>query len=361
MITLSLCMIIKDEELVLDRCLKSIYDVVDEIIIVDTGSTDNSKNICKNYTENIYDYTWNDDFSAARNFSFEKATKDYILWLDADEIIDDENKEKLLNLKQILSFDIDVITMHTYINIDECNNPKLTMIRNRIVKRENNFKWIGFVHEYIKVSGNIYDSDICIIHDKVKPISDRNLKIYKKKVEEKAVFNERDLYYYGKELYCNRYYNEAIEVLEEFISKGTCEEEIIDALCKIGECYLCKDDKEVARKYFYKTFEYGPAQGEILYYIAYSFQSEEKYYRAISWYEIILRLPLSDDCYQCKNRCFLKFKPHLNLCYCYFKVGDIKQAYYHHKNCMEINPNDECVKYNENCFKLIMNNNNNKD
>ena len=103
MITLSLCMIIKDEELVLDRCLKSIYDAVDEIIIVDTGSTDNSKNICKNYTENIYDYIWNDDFSAARNFSFEKATKDYILWLDADEIIDEENKEKLLNLKQVLS------------------------------------------------------------------------------------------------------------------------------------------------------------------------------------------------------------------------------------------------------------------
>ena len=78
MITLSLCMIIKDEELVLDRCLKSIYDAVDEIIIVDTGSTDNSKNICKNYTENIYDYIWNDDFSAARNFSFEKVFDDCV-------------------------------------------------------------------------------------------------------------------------------------------------------------------------------------------------------------------------------------------------------------------------------------------
>ena len=57
MITLSLCMIIKDEELVLDRCLKSIYDAVDEIIIVDTGSTDNSINICKIYTENM-DSKW---------------------------------------------------------------------------------------------------------------------------------------------------------------------------------------------------------------------------------------------------------------------------------------------------------------
>ena len=76
----------------------------------------------------------------------------------------------------------------------------------------------------------------------------------KKKVEEKQAFSERDLYYYGKELYCNKYYNEAIKVLEEFVSKGTWEDEIIDALCKIGECYLCKDDKEIARKYFYKTF-----------------------------------------------------------------------------------------------------------
>ena len=91
MITLSLCMIIKDEELVLDRCLNSICDIVDEIIIVDTGSSDNSKEMAKRYTDNIYDYNWNDDFSEARNFSFEKATKDYILWLDADEILENEN------------------------------------------------------------------------------------------------------------------------------------------------------------------------------------------------------------------------------------------------------------------------------
>ena len=150
---------------------------------------------------------------------------------------------------------------------------------------------------------------------------------------------------------------EAIKVLEEFVSKGTWEDEIIDALCKIGECYLCKDDKEIARKYFYKTFEYGPPQGEILYKIAYSFQDEEKYDRAISWYEIILSLPIPDDCCQCRHICYLRFKPHLNLCYCYFKVGDLNQAYYHHKNCMKINPNDPCVKYNESCFKLIMKNN----
>ena len=354
MITLSLCMIIKDEELVLDRCLKSIYKLVDEIIIVDTGSTDNSKNICKSYTSKIYDYTWNDDFSDARNFSFEKATKDYILWLDADEIIDEENKLKLLNLKQVLTDDIDVITMHTCMNINEYNNPQITIVRNRIVKRANNFKWIGFVHEYIEASGSVYNSDICIIHDKIKPVSDRNLKIYRKKIEEKQVFGPRDLYYYGKELYCNREYSEAIQVLKEFIDKGIWEEEIIDALGKIGKSYFYKGEIILARNYFYKTFEYGPPKGEILYNIAYSFQDEEQYDKAITWYEIILTLPIINNCYKCSNICFFRFKPHLNLCYCYFKVGNINKAYYHHKCCMDINPNDPCVKYNETCFNLII-------
>ena len=78
MISISLCMIIKNEGKVLSRCLDSIKDLVDEIIIIDTGSTDNTKTIASNYTDKIYDFEWNDNFSAARNYSFSKATKDYI-------------------------------------------------------------------------------------------------------------------------------------------------------------------------------------------------------------------------------------------------------------------------------------------
>lgn len=93
MITISLCMIVKNEERLLARCLDSVADLMDEIIIVDTGSTDQTKEIAARYTDKIYDFEWVQDFSAARNFAFSKATKEYIYSADADEVLDEENRE----------------------------------------------------------------------------------------------------------------------------------------------------------------------------------------------------------------------------------------------------------------------------
>ncbi|USB32837.1 glycosyltransferase [Paenibacillus sp. YPG26] len=86
--TISLCMIVKNEEKVLARCLDSVRDKVNEIIIVDTGSSDSTLKIARQYTEQIYDFEWVHDFSAARNESIKYASSDYILILDADEYLD---------------------------------------------------------------------------------------------------------------------------------------------------------------------------------------------------------------------------------------------------------------------------------
>lgn len=100
MVTISLCMIVKNEEKVLRRCLDSLSDIADEIIIADTGSSDKTKDIALEYTNNVYDFQWTGDFSEARNFVSSKATKDYIYTADADEYLDEANREKLKGLNQ---------------------------------------------------------------------------------------------------------------------------------------------------------------------------------------------------------------------------------------------------------------------
>ena len=103
--TISLCMIVKNEEKILRRCLDSLKGIYDEAIIVDTGSTDSTKEIAKEYTDKVYDFVWVNDFSKARNFAMEKATCDYIYMADADEVLDEENRKKFLLAqdKRILS------------------------------------------------------------------------------------------------------------------------------------------------------------------------------------------------------------------------------------------------------------------
>ena len=109
MITISLCMIVKNEEKTLDRCLSCVAELMDEIIVVDTGSTDRTKEIAARYTDRIYDFAWVDDFSAARNYAFSKATGDYIYSADADEFLDEENRVRFRLLKENMYPEIEVV------------------------------------------------------------------------------------------------------------------------------------------------------------------------------------------------------------------------------------------------------------
>lgn len=183
--TISLCMIVKNEEKVLARCLDTIGDLADEIIIVDTGSSDRTKEIAARYTEkvNIYDYTWQDDFAAARNFAFSKAAMDYIYAADADEVLDDENRERFRQLKETLLPEIEIVQMW-YVNCMEegsstTENYKKEL-RPKLYKRLRTFQWVDSVHESVNLQPVVYDSDIEILHMPQGNHGGRDIAIFQK-------------------------------------------------------------------------------------------------------------------------------------------------------------------------------------
>lgn len=356
MFSLSLCMIVRDESGTIRRCLNSIKDIVDEIIIVDTGSLDNTKEICKEFTEKIYDFKWVDDFSKARNFSFSKSNCDYILWMDADEYFDEQNKIKLKNIKENLSDNIDGIRFKT--NTCVCCNNNLMCLgcRIRIIKKQKNYKWVGFVHEYIQVCDNskILDSPIYIIHDKKKHITDRNLLLYKKYIESGNKLSDRDLYYYGKELHFNKYYEDCILILNEYISKDINIDEIIESLCIIGKSYMHLNKLKTSREYYFKCFEYTTPNPDIMYNIAESFEIQKEFEKAIYWYEIILKLQ-NENFRTCLNLNHFNFNINLSLCVCNYELGFINKSYFHHIKCKELYPDNKCVISNDEIFNKLIN------
>ena len=82
---LSVCLIVRNEEALLENCLKSVSQLADQLVVVDTGSTDKTLEIARSFNAEIYHFKWCDDFAAARNESIKYATGDWILWIDADE------------------------------------------------------------------------------------------------------------------------------------------------------------------------------------------------------------------------------------------------------------------------------------
>jgi glycosyltransferase involved in cell wall biosynthesis len=355
MISISLCMIVRNEEDTLARCLESVKAAVDEIIIVDTGSTDRTKEIAKDFTDKIYDYKWIDDFSAARNFSFSMATKDYIMWLDADDVLLKEDVEKLIELKETLDPITDSVTMKYNIAFDEYGNVTTTYRRNRLVKRERGFRWIGFVHEYLEVYGKIVNSDIAVTHKKGKTSSsNRNLEIYRSKLAEGVEFTPRDILYYANELYDHQFYEEALKYYKEFLdSKRGWVEDNIRVCRKIGDYYRSLGKEELVREYAYKTFEYALPRAEACCRLGFSFMQEKRYEEAAFWYELATKLVKPKDSWGFFEDSCWTWLPHLQLCVCYDRLGKKRLAFEHNEIAAKYRPNDERILYNRRYFKSI--------
>ncbi len=151
---ISLCMIVRNEEASLELCLKSIASLVDEVIIVDTGSTDRTKEIAYRYTDKVYDFIWVNDFAAARSYSITKASNEYILVLDSDEIVEE----------------IDMDAIRELIRRHPDKIGRLLRI-NEFHRKENNYKYSERVNRLFSKKLYKYEG---MIHEQIIPIRESN-------------------------------------------------------------------------------------------------------------------------------------------------------------------------------------------
>ncbi len=348
MITISLCMIVKNEEDTLAHCLDSAKDLVDEINIVDTGSDDLTKEIAAKYTKRIFDYKWIDHFSKARNYSFHQATKDYIFWLDADDVILEADRKKFKELKKTLDDSVDSVTMDYHLSFDEYGNVASSVKRNRLVKREKQFHWIGAVHEYLEVSENVFHSDIAVTHKSIRHDNDRNLFIYEKQLSMGMDFSPRDLFYFANELRDHQLHERAIYYYEKFLNtkKGWIEDNI-STCSKLADCYFELGIVEKELESILRSFQFDAPRPEFCCRLGFYFLQKNEIHTSIFWYHLATQQMESKDHLGFVNPTFSTWLPHLQLCICYDRLGEYELAYQHNEIARRYRPEDHHILHNK--------------
>jgi len=355
-VSISLCMIVKNEEAVIGRCLESVKDLVDEINIVDTGSSDSTKQIVAQYTDRIFDFEWIHHFAAARNFSFQQATKEYILWLDADDVFLEEDQEKFRALKNSLLPSFDAVSMNYNLSFDSEGNVDALIRRNRLVRKDKNFQWIGAVHEYLEVGGKLMDSDIAVSHLPLSHDHSRNITIYKQLIESGETLSPRDTFYFANELLDHGQFEEAIYYYELFLtSKQGWVEDNIRACFKLADCYSNLSEKENNFIAVLKSFEYDVPRPEACCRLGYHFMEQYKNYEAIFWYEQALIIKQNTNA-PFQNKSFSTWLPHLQLCVLFDRLQQHQLANAHNELASSFIPNDAKVLHNKKYFERILNN-----
>lgn len=351
---ISLCMIVKNEEKVLARCLENAYLCFDEIVIVDTGSTDKTKEIAKKFTHKIYDFVWVDDFSKARNFAFSKAKNPLIMWLDADDILTKEEALKIKELAKNFPKNITSIRMLYNIDFDEFGNPTFSYYRERLFLKSAKPLWKEPIHEYVHCPGNTMYSDIAIIHKKEVPtLKARNLKIFNKLKKEKKPFSARMQYYYARELAYHNKPNLAIKEFKKFLKNNQgWHINKMEACLEMSDCYLMIKDESSALKILFESFLYALPTAETLCKIAQIYQNKNCLLKAVYWFELALEKAtlLKEGFF--KND-YNNFIPAINLCLLYYKLNNFNKAEFYNNIAGTFKPYDKSFLYNEKFFKIL--------
>lgn len=287
--TVGLAMILKNEEHNLPQLFDSIKGCFDQICVTDTGSTDNTKEVAAQLGAEVHEFKWCDDFSKARNASYEPMKTDYIMWMDGDDILEgtDEFKswrDEIMHLADLW------LSNYVYASRDD-GSPACTFVRERVVKRSNNIKWKYFVHEGMVPGPNTKTQFIPswrIRHKRtgadLENDRSRNISLFERN---KDKIDGRMLFYWGKELFEANKHLDAVRKLEDVLASSEPMEvhDRILSMQYLAMCYMHFNQFEKAISLALTGVQLAPQRAEFYTIIGDSYLKLNQFQNAIPFFE----------------------------------------------------------------------------
>lgn len=340
--SLSVTLIVKNEEHNLSR-LMPLLSFADEIVVVDTGSTDNTVEVAKRYTDKVYKFSWCDDFSKARNYAISKATCEYIMWLDADDILTTDAEKSLLGWKNSPE-SADVY----YVRYSMDSQFPFWFWRERIIKRCNKCRFKGFIHEAISPFGVVRYLDCEVTHKPTESHERRNLQIYQRAIAEHRRFSLRDKFYYARTLIECKQTDKALPILLKFAHNPRAyATDRVEAYKLLANAALSQGNVDTALKYLSQSVQILPPSGEICCIFGQCYMEKGIYQHAVEWYRFALSATSQSGFI---NEYYVTFLPNVQLSVCLWRLGDRASAKRYHNAAKSLYPYHPTVLANDKWF-----------
>lgn len=347
--TLSLAMIVRDEEKNLARCLGSVKGIFDEIVVVDTGSKDRTKEIAASFGAHIHEFDWIDDFAAARNYAFSKPVSEWVMWLDADDELVEDDRARLVELKKHLG-DADAYLMAYNYAQDGSGKPLVRFYRHRIVRNDGRFRWKCPIHEHMVIPAGIREAmtNVVVTHrrglEAATQDRGRNIRLLRKAVVDDPS-SQRMKFYFGKELFSEGLHKESVDVLEPYLQNGDWHENMVNGYYFLAMDYLNLKETDKAIDACLRGIRLDPRWAEYYCLIGQVYYDRGDWGRATQWFEIAGRLPVPPTWGTVMMESYT-WTPPDRLTKCYAEAGEWRKAYEQNETALMHMPADPRMLFN---------------
>jgi hypothetical protein len=354
-VAISIALIVRDEEQTLGRCLDSIAGAVDEIVVVDTGSLDGTQAVARRYTDQVHQFTWVQDFAAARQYAFDQARGDWVAWLDADDVV--QGAAAVRRLAAEAPAAVGAIYWPYVVAWDAYGHSTCQFWRERLVRNDGSYRWQGRVHEVLvsqRPWQTHYSDAVVVEHrppDRGQEHSRRNLAILQAELADCADDPPpRLLFYLGREYAACGQPQEALATLAEHLERCAWDEERYQSLLQVAAIHLEQSDGDAAVDVLLQALKVCPHWPDAYYGLARSYYFQSDWHKVVHWTQVGRAMP-QPQAVLFTNPMDYRFNWMIYYTNALYHLGELSQALHWTRQALAICPGDAMHRQNLAYFK----------